>query len=201
MRRAYRLGFESRPRLVQDVPAFPRKLAESARTGFIEDEVFAKLLAAFAEPGLKALVLVAFRLGFRKGELQNLLVLQFSDGWLRLFKGATKNGRARAVAVPDDVNAALLECAKGKAPDAHLFTWPDGSQILDFRGAWKKACKAAGVPKLRVHDLRWSAVRRMRKRGVPVATGMQITGHLTRQIFDDYDQASPEDVAEAAKLL
>jgi integrase len=149
---------------VQDVPAFPRKLAESARTGFIEDEVFAKLLAAFAEPGLKALVLVAFRLGFRKGELQNLLVLQFSDGWLRLFKGATKNGRARAVAVPDDVNAALLECAKGKAPDAHLFTWPDGSQILDFRGAWKKACKAAGVPKLRVHDLRWSAVRRAEAR-------------------------------------
>jgi integrase len=201
LRRAYRLGFESRPRLVQDVPAFPKKLAESPRTGFIEDEAFAKLLAAFAEPGLKALVLVAFRLGFRKSELQNLLVLQYSDGWLRLFKGATKNGRARVVAVPDDVNEALVECAKGKAPDQHLFTWSDGSQILDFRIAWKKACKAAGVPKLRVHDLRRSAVRRMRKRGVPVATGMQITGHLTRQIFDDYDQASPEDLAEAAKLL
>jgi integrase len=186
---------------VQDVPAFPKKLAESPRTGFIEDVAFAKLLAAFAEPGLKALVLTAFRLGFRKSELQNLLVLQYSDGWLKLFKGATKNGRARAVAVPDDVNEALVECANGKAPDAHLFTWPDGSQILDFRGAWKKACAAAGVPKLRVHDLRRSAVRRMRKRGVPVATGMQITGHLTRAVFGAYDQASPEDVAEAAKLL
>jgi hypothetical protein len=30
---------------------------------------------------------------------------------------------------------------------------------------------------------------------------MQITGHLTRSVFDAYDQASPEDVAEAAKLL
>jgi integrase len=201
LRRAFRLGFESRPRLVQDIPAFPKKLAESPRTGFIEDTDFAKVLGAIAEPGLKALVLVAFRLGFRKSELQNLLVLQYSDGWLKLFKGATKNGRARAVAVPDDVNAALIECAKGKAPDAHLFTWPDGSQILDFRGAWKKACVAAGVPKLRVHDLRRSAVRRMRKRGIPATTGMEITGHLTRKIFDDYDRASPEDVAEAAKVL
>jgi hypothetical protein len=97
LRRAYRLGFESRPRLVSDIPVFPKKLAESPRTGFIEDNAFAKLLAAFTEPGLRALVLVAFRLGFRKSELQNLLVLQYSDGWLKLFKGATKNGRARAV--------------------------------------------------------------------------------------------------------
>jgi integrase len=120
LRRAFRIGYESRPRLVQDVPTFPRKLAESARTGFIEDAMFEKLLAAIDEPGLKALVLVAYRLGFRKAELQNLLVLQFSDGWLKLFKGATKNGKARAVAVPDDVNAALVECVKGKAPDAYV---------------------------------------------------------------------------------
>ena len=41
----------------------------------------------------------------------------------------------------------------------------------------------------------------MRKRGVPTQTAMQISGHLTRYVFDNYDQASPEDVAAAAEKL
>lgn len=204
LRRAFRLGFEARPKLVLDVPKFPAKLAESPRKGFIEDDTFQKLHGAISikEPGLRALVLAAYRLGFRKGELQNLLCLQLADGWLRLFAGATKNGKARAVKLPDDVNVALTICAKGKAPDAYLFTWRDGSQIRDFRGAWDKATKSAGVPDLIFHDLRRSAVRRMkRKLGIPTPTAMAITGHLTRMVFDDYDAANAADVAEAAKVL
>jgi integrase len=201
LRRAFRLGFEARPKLVIDIPKFPKRLAESPRTGFIEDGTFKELHAAIEEPGLRALVLTAYRLGFRKSELQNLLCLQMVDGWLRLFAGATKNGRARSVKLPDDVRAALEKCAKGKAPDAYLFTWPDGSRIEDFRGAWAKATAAAGVPKLLFHDLRRSAVRRMRKKGVPTSTAMMITGHLTRMVFDNYDAANPDDVAGAARIL
>lgn len=201
LRRAFRLGFESRPKLVPDIPKFPARLAESPRKGFIEDGAFEKLLPAIVEPGLRALVLTAYRLGFRKSELQNLLCLQLADGWLRLFAGATKNGKARAVKLPDDVNKELTACAKGKDPDAFLFTWPDGSPIKDFRGAWLKAARAAGVPKLMFHDLRRSAVRRIRRKGVPTSTAMLITGHLTRMVFDEYDAANAEDVAEAAQIL
>jgi integrase len=201
LRRAFRLGFEARPKLVPDIPKFPARLAESPRKGFIEDAVFAKLLAAIEEPGLRGLVLTAFRLGFRKSELQNLLCLQLADGWLRLFAGATKNGKPRAVKLPDDVNEALTACARGEGPHAFLFTWPDGSAIKDFRGAWLKATKAAGVPKLMFHDLRRSAVRRIRRKGVPTSTAMLITGHLTRMVFDEYDAANAEDVSEAAKIL
>jgi hypothetical protein len=53
------------------------------------------------------MVLTAYWLGFRKSELQNILVMQLNAGWLRLFAGATKNGKARAVALPDDVGAVL----------------------------------------------------------------------------------------------
>lgn len=201
LRRAYRFGFEVRPRLVSDIPSFPTKLAESARTGFIEDAACEKLLAAVEEPGLRALCLCAYRLGFRKSELQHLLVRQFVDGWLRLFAGATKNGKARNVKLPEDVNAALATCAEGKGSDDYLFTWPNGKRIKDFRGAWNKAIKAAGVPDLIFHDLRRSAVRRLRKRGIATATAMQITGHLTRTVFDAYDQANAADVAEAAEVI
>ena len=201
LRRAFHIGFQARPKLVSDIPQFPKRLAESPRKGFIEDAVFKKLQAAIKEPGLRALVLTAYRLGFRKSELQNLLVMQLSDGWLRLFAGATKNGKARSVKLPEDVGTALTECAKGKSPDAFLFTWRDGSRIRDFRGAWDNACAAAGVPDLIFHDLRRSAVRRMRKLGIATSTAMLVTGHLTRQVFDEYDAANAADVAEAAKIL
>jgi integrase len=201
LRRAYRVGFEAQPRRVKEMPTFPKKLAVEPRPGFIEDASFDKLLPAIAEPGLHGLVLCAFRLGFRRSELLNLLVRQFDDGWLRLFAGATKNGKARNVKLPADVNKALVACAKNKAPDDYLFTWPDGTRIKDFRGAWEKACKAAGVPELLFHDLRRSAVRRLRKRGITTATAMLITGHLTRSVFDDYDRANPDDVAAAAELI
>src|SRR5262249_11421056 len=97
LRRTFRIGFEARPKLVTDVPKFPPKLAESARVGFIEDDAFPKLLDAIKEPGLRALVMTAYRDGFRKSELENLLCLQLVDGRLPLFKGAIKNGRPRAV--------------------------------------------------------------------------------------------------------
>ena len=112
---------------------------------------------------------------------------------------------SRSVKLPADVNDALVLCAKDKEPDEYIFTWVSGNSagkcIKDFRGAWEKATKAAGVPDLLFHDLRRSAVRRLRKRGIHTATAMQITGHLTRVVFDEYDQASPADVAEAAEKL
>ena len=103
--------------------------------------------------------------------------------------------------LPPDIGKALALCAKGKAPDAYLFTWGNGDRILDFRAAWKKACDAAGVPDLLFHDLRRSSVRRMLRRGVPVPTAMQVSGHLTRQIFDQYDVTGENDLKQAARIL
>jgi integrase len=201
LRRMFRAGHAIRPRLVSDVPEFPAKLAESARTGYVEDEAFQKLRHEINEPGLAAMILCAYRLGFRKSELQNMLVVQVSEGKMRLFKGATKNSQARVVVMPDDVRAVVEACCAGKASDAYVFTWKDGSPILDFRGSWTKATKAAGVPKLLFHDLRRSAVRRMLRRGVPVQTAMKISGHLTRTVFDMYDVTGEADLVDAAKLL
>jgi hypothetical protein len=201
LRRMFTLGFKSTPRLVPDVPTFPARLPEHAREGFIEDADFEKLLKAIEEKGLRTLVMCAYRLGFRKAELQNLLVVQVNDGRVSLFKGATKNGKARIVKMPQDVRKAVEECAAGKQPDDYVFCWKDGSPIRDFRASWKKATTKIKRPELLFHDLRRSTVRRMRKLGVPTAVGMKITGHLTRKVFDDYDAANDLDVADAAEII
>jgi hypothetical protein len=61
--------------------------------------------------------------------------------------------------------------------------------------------KTAGVPKLLFHGVRRSAVPQMRRRGVPTATAMLITGHVTRVVFDAYDATNADDVAAAAEKI
>jgi integrase len=201
LRRAFRIGYNTRPRLVPEVPFFPERLMESPRTGHTDDSVFPKVLAAIPEPGLRAMVLVAYRLGFRKSELHHLLVMQVANGWISLFKGATKNSKARRVAMPADVREAVEACCKGKAPDAHVFTWEDGKPIRDFRVTWESACKKAKVPELSFHDLRRSFVRNSQRKGIPATIAMKISGHLTRAVFDDYDVTAEQDLIDAAEKL
>jgi len=201
LRQAFKAGHDARPRLIAEIPAFPTKLTESPRQGHIEDATFEKLRKAIKEPGLSAMVLTAYRLGFRLSELKNLLVLQVSNGWISLFAGTTKNARARKVAMPPDVRETVEACCTGKQPDEHVFTWPSGKPILDFRVSWENACKAAGAPDLTFHDLRRSATRNIMRKGVSATVAMRITGHLTRSVFDNYDVTADKDLLDAADRI
>jgi integrase len=51
------------------------------------------------------------------------------------------------------------------------------------------------------HDLRRSAVRNLLRSQVPEKVAMQISGHLTRSVFDRYAITSANDLAEAARKL
>ena len=57
-----------------------------------------------------------------------------------------------------------------------------GEPIRDFRRAWAKACRGAGVPGLLKHDLRRSAVRRMVNLGMPECVAMTMTGQDARGV-------------------
>jgi hypothetical protein len=77
---------------VKNAPRFPR-LAESVpRQGFIVDEQFNALRQRITDAGLRAMVVVLYRYGFRKSELQNLLVRQIEGRALRLVPGTTEEG-------------------------------------------------------------------------------------------------------------
>lgn len=106
--------------------------------------------------------------GWRISELLGLRVGQIDPDTrtIRLDPGTTKNREGREVTMTGPIHALLSECVAGKGPKDAVFTWPDGRPVKDFRGAWAKTTKAAGVPGLLFHDLRRTAARNLRRAGI-----------------------------------
>ena len=190
---------------VRNAPKFPRLSESAPRDGFIEDGQFDSLYQSIKDAGLRAMVKVLYRYGFRESELQNLLVRQIKGRELALLAGTTKNGRPRKVFLDADSFSGVEAFLKGKGPDDFVFTWQTGNrrgqQIRDFRKAWENACEAAKIPNLTPHDLRRSAIRNMVRAGVPEIVSMRISGHQTRHIFDRYNIVSDGDLESASEKI
>jgi len=78
-----------------------------------------------------------------------------------------------------------------------VFHRGDGRPVREFRKSWEKACQAAGMPTLRFHDFRRSAVRNFDKSGVSQSVGMMISGHKTASIYWRYRIVPENDIREA----
>ena len=196
LRTAFHNARKRTPPKVHVVPYFLMVAETNVRMGFLSDEQYDALRDALPAE-LKPLFVVAYETGIRRGELTAIRWSQvdFESGFITLERGETKNDEARSAPIIDGDMRELLLAAKAER-DEH---WPDceyvfhrtGEPIRDFRWAWKEACKKAGVPDLNFHDLRRTAVRNMRRAGVPQVVRMKISGHKTDSMERRYNSLTP----------
>jgi len=205
--RAWSLALRCDPPKVLRPFYFPMFPENNVRTGFLEDEQCRALHSEL--PGyLKPLLLVGYHVPCRLGELTNLLMkqLDFKAKEIVLNPGETKNQDGRRM----PIFGPMLECLLmqksirdenfPKCPSA--FFGQTGERIVDYRKAWKSACRRAGVDeKLIFHDLRRSAARNMRRAGVPESTIMKIAGWKTASIFRRYDIQDGRDIRRAGEIM
>jgi integrase len=178
----------------------------NVRTGFLSDEQYGALLSELPQE-LKPLFVVGYFTGIRLGELRAIQWEQadLTEGFITLETGETKNGEGRVVPILKGEMAALLTAARKERDEK----WPDspwvfnrgGAPIKDLRWAWAKACQRAGVPDLKFHDLRRTAVRNMRRAGVPQVVRMRISGHKTDSMERRYNIVDADDISIAKTLM
>jgi integrase len=206
-RRAWTLAQQCDPPKVNRPIYFPMYSEEdNVRTGFLEDEGYQALhsaLPAYSKP----LLLVAYRVPCRLGELTNLFMTQldFKANEIVLHPGETKNRDGRRMPLFGPMRECLLmqkAIRHARFPKCrYAFFGGTGERIVDFRKAWLSACKRAGLSGLIFHDLRRSAARNMRRAGVPEHTIMKIAGWRTPAMFRRYDIQDGRDIQRAAEIM
>jgi integrase len=205
MRTAFHNGRKRTPPKVSVVPYFPMVKETTVRQGFVGDDEYVRFLAALPRE-LKALFVCDYITGIRRSELLAITwpQLDFGARWISLEKGSTKTDNARGVPMLDDMYNLLWEAyqeRQEKWPDSPWVFNREGVQIKDFRGSWKNACKEANLPDLHLHDLRRTAVRNMRRAGVPQVIRMRISGHKTDSMERRYNIVDKEDIGNARELM
>jgi len=199
---AFRLAVDSE--LLPKAPKIRMLEEDNVRNGFIEQSDYERLRAKLPEY-LVPLLVVGYHLGCRLGELLKLRWEQvdFNASQIWLEKRQTKAKVARILPIYGDMRLVLLASLAerdSRFPSCSLVFHRNGNRIVDFRKAWTRACVAAGLPWLRFHDLRRSAVRNMDRAGVPRATIRRIIGHETDAMFDRYRIVDQRDIHEAGRI-
>lgn len=209
LRRAFRLAM--RAAKVPSVPVFPTLRGSDPRTGFFEADELAAMLRHLPEP-LRPVAEFAYLTGWRKREVLGLTwaAVDLDAGIVRLEGRDSKNGRARVFpfrALPQ--LGALLRSQREHTTaverETHaIVPWVfhrNGRPIRSYDTAWRTACKRALIPGRIFHDFRRTAARNLVRAGVPERVAMQLTGHLTRSVFDRYAIVNESDLAEGVAKL
>jgi hypothetical protein len=154
LRRSFKLGAQTNPPRIENVPFFPHLKEASARRGFFEREEFEAVLAKLPHY-LKAPVTVAFITGWRTPSevlTRQKHHLNLGAGILRLEPNESKTGEPREFpidAVPElrEIIADQVEKTRQlEVKEGRMIPWlfhHNGKPIRDYYRAWHAACTAA----------------------------------------------------------
>jgi integrase len=178
----------------------PRR--EPKEMKFLTDPEIARLITALP-PHWRPLVMLLVATGLRWGEAIGLRVgrvdllakrprltvieqlQELGTGELIFQSPKTARGR-RTVSFTTQVALLLTALIAGKASDDVVFTAPMGGMVRtrNFRRIWLRACEAAGLEGLRVHDLRHTHAAILLAAGRQLSAISRRLGHSSIAVTD-----------------
>ena len=114
-------------------------------------------------------------------------------------KELMKSRRDHIIILNDDANE-VIEEVRGKHPE-YVFTYRGKRIHHMLNNGWRKARKEAGMPFIRVHDLRHTCGSRLRAAGVSVEDREDILAHKSDRMTTHYSAAEIENLIVAANKI
>jgi len=163
------------------VKGIPRKPLNNARDRYLTPDEAKRLLAACeqsANTQLKFIVPFLLHTGARLSEVLNAEWKNVDVAKQQWLIPLTKNGRARKAAL-STLAIAVLEAAPRFAGCPYVFPNPaTKTPFVSIKHAWHKARDKAGLPGLRLHDLRHASATFLAAAGVDLLTIGRQLGHV-----------------------
>jgi integrase len=152
---------------------------------------------------LKPILLVAYQLGMRQGEILKLTWdrVDLNRGFIKLRGKDTKAKDGRDVPMAPAVLEALRKLNKVRQLHCPFVFLYEGQSIQGIKRAFGGACKRAGIENFRFHDLRHCAATNLRRAGVDTLTAMKIVGHKSEKMHRRYNSVSEGDLTQATQKL
>lgn len=154
---------------------------------------------------LQLMALFAVNTGCRDNEICNLQwdwevkVPSLKTSVFIVPKELVKNGDERVI-VLNRVAESVIESVRGKH-DKYVFTFRGHPVVRMNNGAWIRGRERAGLPQVRVHDLKHTFGRRLRAAGVSFEDRQDLLGHRSGRITTHYSAAELTRLIEAANSV
>lgn len=158
---------------------------------------------------LRPMVLLSLNCGLRRGELFNLkrtdvdlnarmLTVQGEGG---LDSDGSKSSQSRAIPLNAEALSVFEAWLKPKSSGL-VFPNPDtGTRLTRIDKSWGSVKAAAGIPKVKFHDLRHTFASRLVQAGVPLNTVRQLMGHEDIETTMIYAHLAPDNLSAAVAKL
>jgi integrase len=159
--------------------------------------------AAFADH-LKPLVLLSLNTGIRRGEAFALTWhhIDLERAILTVAGASSKAGTTRHLPLNGEALATLTGWrAQAAGLDGLVFPGAGGAKLNNVHNSWQGLLKAAGIRRLRWHDLRHSFGSRLVMLGVDLNTVRELLGHSSYSMTLRYAHLAPEHRAAAVARL
>jgi integrase len=175
---------------------------QNERDRVLSEEEWSALYGA-ASQHLKPMLLVAYHLGQRLGEIINLTWdrVDHHRGFITLRGVDTKTKKPRRVPMTPAVKDTLAELAKIRSLKTNRVFLYNGEPVKQVSRTFRTAKRIAGIRDFRFHDLRHCASTNLRRAGVDTATAMKIVGHKSEKMWKRYNAIEESDLVNAASKL
>ena len=172
------------------------------RDRVLTEEEWNRLYEA-AAPHLRPILLMAYQLGPRLGEVVNLTWdrVDLGRGFIKLRAVDTKTKEPRLVPITPLVRQSLMELARVRSLGTRRVFLYQGKPLSGIKRAFQTAVRKAGIEDFKFHDLRHCAATNLRRAGVDTVTAMKIVGHKSDRMHRRYNSISEQDLVSAAAKL